>query len=176
MGWNSWIPSRVFGSDLKCWRTKNHISYFLSPRSLALYFCIILFQAFVLSFWNFRISVFLSRWRTKKPDLCSVSKISWSGGTVSVLVTRRHTVWGEDWIFAFPLSCLSRSNSYVLQDFHLLYHTRQKLAYGWQGLGSDPRARSQFGCVQFTLMYPVHFGVSLCATGARLTWFNVGTV
>ena len=85
-----------------------------------------------------------------------------------MLVTRRHKV-RKDWILAFPLSCLSRSSSYVLQDFHLLYHTRQKPANGWQGLESNPRAMIQFGRVQFRVFF-APLPLSLIKCGYSLGW------
>ena len=176
MGWNLFFFFRIWVrvEVLSTGALKIMSVFFLSPRSLALYFCIILFQAFVLSFWNFRISVFLSRCAQRSPisvlsprylDLGAQSQCWWQGDTKC-----------EEKIGSLLFLYLVSQEAAAMSCKIFICCIIQGKSYGWQGLGSDPRARSQFGCVQFTLMYPVHFGVSLCATGARLTWFNVGTV
>ena len=112
-----WVRVEV----LKCWRTKNHISYFLSPRSLAQYFCIILYQAFV--FWvfvflYFCISIKMAHKGVSSSLFCLLDILIWAH-SLSVGDKATQSERRLDPCFSFILSlkkqqlCLTRFSSVV---------------------------------------------------------------
>ena len=108
-----WVRVEV----LKCWRTKNHISYFPSPRSLVLYFCIILYQAFVFEFLYFCISIKMAH-KGVSSLFCLLDILIWAH-SLSVGDKATQSEKRLDTCFSFILSlkkqqlCLTRFSSVV---------------------------------------------------------------